>query len=101
MPRLVRLYILSVLIGIVLALVFTGLLVWLDVGGLRRLLLGSPSGWLGLGLLVFFNSIVFAGVQFGIAVMRLADPPEPGSGKRLNLRMRDAAPRRAAKVAGK
>lgn len=82
MPRLVRLYMISILIGLVLALAFTGLLVALDIGGLRRLVLGSAAGWLGALMLVVFNTIVFSGVQFGIAVMQLAAPESPGSGRR-------------------
>lgn len=83
MPRLVRLYIVSVLIGAALAIIFTSLLVALDVAGLRHLLLGSPSGWLATGMLVIFNTIVFSGAQFGIAVMRLADERPPSAGRRL------------------
>lgn len=86
MPKLVRLYIVNVLIGLCLAVVFTGLLVALDVAHLRHLILSSPSGWLAALMLVVFNTIVFAGVQFGIAVMRMAEPPEPPSGgKRQSL----------------
>ncbi|MDP5308073.1 hypothetical protein [Paracoccus spongiarum] len=93
MPRLVRLYTASVATGVVLAMLFTGLLVWLDVAGLRRLVLGSTSGWLGAGLLVFFNAIVFGGVQFAIAVMRLADAPPPRGGQRRPTRAAAYPPR--------
>ena len=31
------------------------------------------AGWLAAFLLVMFNGIVFSGVQFGIAIMRMAD----------------------------
>ncbi|MFV0383266.1 hypothetical protein [Paracoccus sp. (in: a-proteobacteria)] len=82
MPRLVRLYILNVLIGIALAVAFTGLLLWLDVAHLRHLILSSPMGWLAAAMLIAFNSIVFAGVQFGIAVMRMADDRDPPAGGR-------------------
>ena len=82
MPKLVRLYIRNVLAGFALAAVFTGLLIWLDVGGLRHLILGTPDGPLAAVLLVVFNGIVFAGVQFGIAVMRLAEPRDGAGGGR-------------------
>jgi hypothetical protein len=37
----------------------------------------TREGWFAVGLLVMFNGIVFSGVQFGIAVMRMAeDAPE-------------------------
>lgn len=81
MPRLVRLYILNIAIGFVLALCFTGLLIWLDVAHLRHLILGSPAGWLAALMLVIFNTIVFAGVQFGIAIMRMAEDDKPSGGR--------------------
>ncbi len=71
MPRLVKLYIQQVMIGFVLSAVFTGILVWFDVAGLQRLLLGSSDGMLGLFLIFFFNGLVFAGVQFAIRIMRM------------------------------
>ena len=82
MPRLVRLYIRQVLIGFALAAVFTGLLVWQDVAGLRHLILDTADGPLAAFLLVVFNGIVFSGVQFGIAIMRLAEPADSGGGGR-------------------
>ena len=99
MPRLVRLYIVSVALGFALSLLFVTLLLVLDVGGLRHLVLGSWSGWLGGLMLVVFNTIVFAGVQFGIAVMRLADPPEPRGGRRIPMPL--GPPARAAAVPGR
>ncbi|MCF3974451.1 hypothetical protein [Paracoccus salsus] len=81
MPRLVRLYVKSVLIGLALALSFTILLLVLDVGGLGRLVLASPVGWLAALMLVIFNAIVFSGVQFAFAIMRLADSPPAGGGR--------------------
>ena len=74
MPKLIRLYITSTLAGFALALTFVALLLALDVANLRHLVLGTQTGWLGGLLLVAFNGIVFAGVQFGIAIMRMADP---------------------------
>lgn len=73
MPRLVRLYLFSILVGIVLGLGFTALLLGFDVAGLRRLLTGSVGGWIGLAMLAFFHSVLFSGVQFGVAVMLMAE----------------------------
>lgn len=84
MPELVRLYIRNILLGCVLAVVFTTALIVLDVANLRHLTLETSGGWLGVVMLVVFNSIVFAGVQFAIAVMRMA---EPGDGPRGGLRV--------------
>lgn len=98
MPRLVRLYIVNVAIGFALAAVFTGLLVAFDVAGLQRLILGSPMGLVAAAMLVMFNGVVFAGVQFAIAVMRMADKPAddgPAGGNRTPVPVTVAAPRQA------
>jgi hypothetical protein len=90
MPKLVRLYIVNVLIGFALALVFVIGLVWLDVANLRHLILDTSSGPLAFVLLVLSNGVVFAGVQFGIAVMRLAEDdrgPKGGRGVPLATRI--------------
>lgn len=86
MPQLIRLYIASALAGFGLALGFVALLLWLDVGGLRHLILEAEAGWLGGVMLVTFNGIVFAGVQFGVAVMRMAEEEDdsPPGGPRLS-----------------
>lgn len=81
MPRLVRLYIDSALIGLALAAGFTLLLVLCDIAGLRHLILSSPAGWLAALMLVVFNCILFASVQFAFVVMRLGRG-EGGSGGR-------------------
>jgi len=73
MPELVRLYIRQVLIGICLAIVFTGLLLWLDVAHLRHLVLADRAGWVAVVMLVVFNSIVFGGVQFAMTIMGMAE----------------------------
>lgn len=83
MPKLIRLYIVNVAIGFALALAFVSALVWLDVGGLKHLVTETEMGWLAFMMMVVFNGIVFAGVQFGYAVMSLAEPDEgPKGGKK-------------------
>lgn len=71
MPRLVRLYLFSMALGFGLALVFTLLLLAVDVGGLRHLALHSAGGWLAIAMLVLFHGLLFSGVQFAIRVMAL------------------------------
>jgi hypothetical protein len=80
MPELVRLYIRHVIVGFVLGTVFTGLLLWLDVAGLGHLVAATREGPLAVVMLVVFNTIVFAGVQFAIAVMSMAEPEDKGQG---------------------
>ncbi len=90
MPKLIRLYIVNVLIGFALALAFVIGLVWLDVANLRHLILDTASGPLAFVLLVLSNGVVFAGVQFGIAVMRLAEDdsaPKGGRGVPMHTRI--------------
>ena len=84
MPALIRLYVRHALIGFAIAAAFTGLLLLFDVAGLRHLVTHTADGPLAVALLVVFNGIVFSGVQFGIAVMRLGERPEGddrGSGR--------------------
>lgn len=75
MPKLIRLYIVNVLLGFAIAALFVAMLVWADVMGLRHLILETERGWLAGFMLFFANGIIFAGVQFGIAVMKMAEPP--------------------------
>lgn len=89
MPKLVRLYIRHVLIGWGIAALFCVMLIWLNVAGLRHLILDTNGGWVAALALFISNGALFAGTQFAIAVMSMAE--------------RDAGPRggrreRAAKV---
>lgn len=76
MPKLIRLYITQVAIGFVVAAVFVGLLLALNVANLRHLITGSESGLIALGMIWFMNGIVFAGVQFAWAIMSMAEKPK-------------------------
>jgi hypothetical protein len=99
MPELVRLYIRQVAIGFALAVVFVGLLLGFDVAGLRGLILSTQGGWLALFLLVFFNGIVFGGVQFAISIMRMAgrdDDDDDHRGRRDALPVADPVPVRVS-----
>jgi hypothetical protein len=78
LPRLVRLYIKQVAIGFGLSALFVGLLLGLDVAGLRTLILNTEGGAIAAFLLFFFNGLVFAGVQFAISIMRMAQPEDKG-----------------------
>lgn len=78
MPKLVRLYIINVAIGFGLSAAFLGLMVYFDVAGLGRLILSSDMGALAALMIFVFQGVVFAGVQFAIAVMRLAEEEDTG-----------------------
>ena len=73
MPKLIQLYIRNVFIGFAIAAAFVAMLLWFDVMGLWHLVSTSSDGLLALFILWFMNGIVFAGVQFGWAVMALAE----------------------------
>lgn len=88
MPKLIRLYIVNVAIGFGIAVAFVAALIWLDVAHLRHLVLESDMGWVAAAMMVMFNGVVFAGVQFGIAVMRMAETDDtPKGGRRRGIRI--------------
>ncbi|SOC03033.1 hypothetical protein [Rhodobacter maris] len=87
MPELVRLYIRNILFGALLSAAFVGMLLGFNVVNLRHLILTSDIGYIAIALLFVFNTVVFAGVQFGISVMALAEKEPPRGGGR-----RDAIP---------
>ena len=80
MPRLIRLYIVNVAIGFAIAAAFVGMLLWFDIANLWHLVTHSDKGWLAVLILWISNGIIFAGVQFGIAVMRLKDDDDDHRG---------------------
>jgi hypothetical protein len=73
MPALIKLYIRSCLTGFAIAAVFVGLLVYFDIARIGSLVGNSDKGGLALIVLWVLNGIVFAGVQFGIAIMGMAE----------------------------
>lgn len=94
MPKLVRLYIVNVALGFALALVFVASLVALNVAGIGHLVLGSDMGIVAGLMLWMFHGVVFAGVQFAIAVMGLADDQGPRGGKLIPIRVEATAQRK-------
>lgn len=91
MPTLVRFYIRHTLIGFAIAAAFVGLLFWFNVANLWHLVSTSDVGVLAAVLLVVFHGIVFSGVQFGVAIMRMAEDGDDG-GRRDAVTVRDAVP---------
>ncbi|MBL4812958.1 MAG: hypothetical protein JKX69_11530 [Rhodobacteraceae bacterium] len=80
MPELIRFYIRNVAIGFAISAGFVGCLLWFNVAGLGNLVMHSSDGILAGFLLWLFNGIVFAGVQFAVAIMLMADPKSPSAG---------------------
>lgn len=80
MPKLIRLYVTNVAIGFGIAGIFLVALLGLDVAGLRHLVLQTEMGWLAGLMIYMFSGTLFAGVQFGIAVMAMAEREPPRGG---------------------
>jgi len=94
MPKLIRLYITQAAIGFGLAAVFVGMLLWFNIANLWHLVSTSDKGWLAVLILWVSNGIIFAGVQFGIAVMRMKDDDDDddrGGGMRRRAMRREPA----------
>ena len=87
MPKLIRLYIVNVAFGFALAAAFVGALVGLDIAGIGRLVLHSDMGIVAALMLWVFHGVMFAGVQFGIAVMGLAEDHAPRGGRLIPIRV--------------
>jgi dolichyl-phosphate-mannose--protein O-mannosyl transferase len=85
MPTLVRFYIIHCVIGFSVAALFTAGIFWFNVANLWHLVSTSDIGVLAIIVFWVLNGIVFAGVQFAVAIMLLAesddenDTPHRGS----------------------
>lgn len=75
----VRLVVVNWLLGMVLGLLAAGLVFWLDLGGLRSLLLQSDFALAGFALLFVSFAATFGGLVCGTAVM-MVKSDEPGCG---------------------
>ena len=88
MPKLIRMYITNVLIGFGIAAAFVAMLLYFNLANLWHLVTHSDAGILAVVILWFANGIVFAGVQFAIAVMRMKDEDnDSGGGRRDPIRV--------------
>ncbi|WP_456385878.1 hypothetical protein [Profundibacter sp.] len=85
MPKLISLYIRNVMFGFALSGIFVGALMYFNIANLWHLVNSSSMGWVAALMLFMFNGIVFAGVQFGIAIMRIDEDDEPKGGMRQPL----------------
>ncbi len=96
MPDLIRLYIQQCLIGFALSAAFVAMLFTFNVMNLWHLVTHTEGGWLAAFLLFMFNGIVFSGVQFGIAIMRMKDDDDDDDDDRGMMIPADAVPVRVA-----
>ena len=72
MPDLIKMYIRHSVIGFAVSAVFVAMLLYFNVVNLWHLVTHTDVGFLAVFLLWLFNGIVFAGVQFGIAIMLMS-----------------------------
>lgn len=72
-PDLIKLYIKSCAYGFILSAVFVGLLIGFDVMGLGGLIARSDVGIVAIFMMWVLNGVVFASVQFAIAIMGMAE----------------------------
>ncbi|MDQ7070859.1 MAG: hypothetical protein Q9M48_08995 [Rhodobacterales bacterium] len=87
MPKLIRLYITHVIIGFGIAAAFVAMLLYFNVANLWHLVSTSDIGLLAVIILWWSHGIVFAGVQFGIAVMGMKEDDQTGGGGKRQLEL--------------
>ncbi|MCW0181882.1 MAG: hypothetical protein OJI70_08925, partial [Zavarzinia sp.] len=73
LPPLVRLLARNAALGFMVAIVFVGAMLLLDINGLGTLILHSPDGIIATFALTFATGLTFGGVQMAIAIMQLAE----------------------------
>lgn len=71
--RLLRYLLVHALIGAGLALAFVAALLWLDIGGIGRMIFTSPNGPIALALLIGGMTVTMAGVVMAGAIMMLGE----------------------------
>jgi hypothetical protein len=90
---LFRLLAINLGIGLSIAALLVGGLLWLDPGGLRRLILADRSPGVALGLLIFGFVVTFGSSAMGTAIMALGrredqDNKRGGTGETVPLSVR-------------
>jgi len=70
---LIALYIEQCLLGFAIAAAFVAMLLWFNVANLWHLITHTQGGYLGVLVMWVLHGIVFAGVQFSIKVMGMAE----------------------------
>jgi len=70
MPKLIRLYLDSLLVGLALAIVLLCALAVTDIGGVGRRVLSAPDGPAAMTSILVFAAGLFSSILFAIAVVR-------------------------------
>lgn len=70
MPKLIRLYIDSLLVGLVLAILLLCALAVTNIGGVRMMVLSAADGRSAMTSILVFAAGLFSSVLFAIAVVR-------------------------------
>lgn len=78
--------------GVVIALVFVGMLMAFDVAGLRHLVTHTAEGPIALVMLIVFCSITFGSAQIGYRIMTLDKDDDDRGGRRDAVPTLDAIP---------
>jgi len=95
---LFRLLAINLGIGTSISALLVGGLLWLDVGGLRHLIVADRSPAVALGLLLFGFVVTFGSAAMGTAIMAIGrrqrddDEPPAGKGNLATLAVRSKAP---------
>ncbi|WP_298862682.1 hypothetical protein [uncultured Sulfitobacter sp.] len=82
MPKFIRFYIINCIIGFTVSGVFTAAIMWFNVANLWQLVSGSDIGIMAIVVFWVLNGIVFAGVQFGVAIMLMSGSDDKDDGPR-------------------
>lgn len=80
MPELIKLYIRHSLIGFGISAVFVVMLLYFNVMNLWTLISNDSAAFLVVFILWFFHGALFASVQFGYAIMALAEKRDGAGG---------------------
>jgi len=95
---LFRLLAINLAVGVSIAGLLVGGLLWLDLGGLRHLILADRSPAVALGLLLFGFVVTFGSTAMGTAIMAVGgceienDEPRGGHGEVAPVGIRTKGP---------
>ncbi|MDG4647445.1 hypothetical protein P6F26_03225 [Roseibacterium sp. SDUM158017] len=92
MPDHIRFLLRHAAYGAVLAAVFVGALLYLDIGNIWHLVTHTSEGPIALAILYVFFTITLGSAQIGYKIMTLGDDDEPRGGRREPIRAYEPIP---------